>query len=212
MTSPELRERVLREAARTPSPTRAETTRRTTSIVVLGVLATAGLFFGTGRYVQGPRSVALVALTIGTSLVVALALTATLRSSRSMLGPSRSVLLAAGGAGAAVLALVAALAPSVLEGGPGVSRVTDLVCGTMTLVQSLLPLAVLAIPRRGSDPVHPLAAGAALGVAAGAWGAAMAYVRCPHGGAAHSVLAHALPALALAVVGALLGRALLRVK
>ncbi len=88
----------------------------------------------------------------------------------------------------------------------------DMACAAMTLVQGALPLAALVIPRRGTNPVHPVVSGAALGMTAGAWTAMMAYLRCAHSGALHCILAHVVPTLVLTAIGALLGWLLLRVR
>jgi hypothetical protein len=78
-------------------------------------------------------------------------------------------------------------------------------------LQGALPLLALIVPRRGTDPVHPVFTGAALGMTAGAWTAMMAYLRCPHAVSLHCIVAHVVPMLVFAFVGALLGRALLKI-
>ena len=211
----DLRSRVLADIAKTPSPTRAQYTQRLLMIAVVGALATASLFFAMGGFQPGTRPAELVAFTAGMALVSALVLTRlSTGHPGSMLGRPRAVLLTAAVLGAPVLALgvlVASLCwPSHASENPGSGA--DLACGAMTLVQGVLPLFALVIPRRGSDPLHPVVSGAALGMTAGAWTAMMAYLRCGHSGALHCILAHVVPTLALTALGGLLGWLLLRVR
>jgi hypothetical protein len=131
-----------------------------------------------------------------------------------MLGRPRPTLLLACVLAAPVLAC-AALAAAMIwpenaaEEVPGHAHVA---CAAMTLAQGALPLIALLLPRQGSDPVHPAITGAALGMTAGAWTAMMAYLRCPHVPASHCIIAHVVPTLLLTIVGAVLGRVLLRVR
>jgi len=85
-------------------------------------------------------------------------------------------------------------------------------CAAMTLAQGALPLVALFVSKRGSDPVHPAITGAALGMTAGAWTAMMAYLRCPHAAALHCIVAHVVPTLVLTALGAIPGRALLKIR
>lgn len=213
--NPDLRARVLAEIAKTPSPTRSEHAKRIAIVAVLGALATLALFFAMGGVKIGTKPIELVAFTAGFAAISALVLKR-LSTGRpgSMLGrPSRTLV-------AACVALAPILALSVLVGAvlwphaahETVPGRTDWVCGSMTVMQGLLPMLVLLVPRRGADPVHPAITGAALGMTAGAFAAALAYVRCPHGETFHCVAAHVAPTLILTVIGAALGRTLLRVK
>jgi hypothetical protein len=214
--SADLRARVLAEAARTPSPTRVEYKRRILLVAGIGAVATAVLFVGMGGMSPGTRPVEMIAFTVGFGLVAVAMLTrlSSSRSSRSMLGRPRGVLLAAVVASAPLLAIVAVLAAAMwpepaaehVEGG------VHLACGAMSVLQGALPLVALMLPRRGSDPVHPAVTGAALGMTAGAWTVVMAYLRCPHAAAMHCVLAHVVPTLILTALGAVLGWVFLRVR
>jgi hypothetical protein len=213
--SAELRRRILAEVARTPAPTRAEHERRVVVRAVAGVVATTALFVAMGGVAVGQRPTELVAFTAGFGLLAALAV-GRLSSNvpGSMLGRPRHVLLLTCVLAPMGLALVALAAGALwpehaAEGVPG--RI-HLVCGVETIVQGVLPLAALVLPRRGSDPVHPATTGAALGMAAGGWTAMMAYLRCPYAATTHCILAHVIPTLAFAVVGALLGHLLLKLR
>ena len=212
----DLRARILAEVARTPAPTRDAHHRRVLLIAGIGAVATTSLFFAMGGFAKGTRPMELVAFTAGFGLLAALVLTRLSSGvSGSMLGRPRHVLLLICVIAAPVLALVALAAATfwpehAIE--DVVSTKSHLACGAMTLVQGALPLLVLLLPRRGSDPVHPAITGAALGMTAGAWTAMMAYMRCPHSAAFHCIAAHVLPTLVLTIAGALLGRALLKIR
>ena len=213
--SADLRARVLAEAARAPAPTRREHRTKIAIIAAASVIATMGLFFATGGLFRGARPMELVAFTAGFGLVAALVLTRVSgRVSGSMLGRPRQVLLLGCVLAAPVLAIVACAAGALWpeHAAEQVPSHAHLGCGLLTIVQGALPLAALLVPRRGSDPVHPALTGAALGMTAGAWTAMMAYLRCPHAAVLHCVGAHVVPTLVLTAAGALLGRALLKIR
>ena len=211
----DLRARVLAEVARAPAPTRREHRTKVVVIAAVGALATIALFLASGGLQRGVRPVELVASTAGTGLLAAVVLTrVSAGTSRSMLGRPRHVLLLGCVLGAVVLTVAACSAGGIWpeHAGEAVPPGSDLACGLLTFVQGALPLAALLVPRRGSDPVHPAVTGAALGMAAGAWAAMMAYLRCPHAAVLHVMVAHVVPTMLLAAAGAVLGRALLKMR
>lgn len=63
---------------------------------------------------------------------------------------------------------------------------------------------------RGPD--RPRLVGGALGAVAGAWAAVVAELWCPLAEPGHPAIGHALPLVALVVVGALMGGRLLRMR
>jgi hypothetical protein len=215
MSTAELRARILEEAKKTPALTRAEHQKRVAIVVTIGTLATTVLFFAMGGFAKGTRPVELVGFTAGFAVLSAIILTRLSGPRRTTPLPApRSVLVTACVAAAPVLA-VSVLAATMMfpdHVDEEVSTKSHLACALMTIVQGALPLVVLIVPRRGSDPVHPVITGAALGMTAGAWTAAMAYLRCPHASASHCILAHVVPTLALAAIGAVLGRMFLRAR
>ena len=73
-------------------------------------------------------------------------------------------------------------------------------------------LAAFLFLRRGSDPVHPRASGAALGAAAGAWASVLIHLHCPVAATDHVLLGHLAPVLFLSLAGVLVGRRLLGVR
>jgi hypothetical protein len=209
----------LGEAARARSPSRQEHEQRVLLVSGVGVVATVALFFAMGGLDVRSRPSELVAFTVGISLAFALALTQLTARSRwkiaapSMLGPPRQLLIALGMVTAPALAVVAFAAAALWpeQAAEEVRIQTHLACGAMTLAQGALPLVVFLVLRRGTDPVHPVLTGAALGLASGAWAAALAYLRCPHVAAVHCVGAHVVPTVLFIAVGAVLGRWLLRI-
>ena len=213
--SSDLRARVLAEAARTPSPTRATHKRRVALLAAIGAIATVTLFVVMGGMSPGKRPVEMIAFTVGFGLVAAAVLTRLSSGEpRSMLGRPRTVLLSAVVVTAPILAVVALCATMAWPEAAGehVDGGVHLACGAISVLQGALPLIALLLPRRGTDPVHPAITGAALGMTAGAWTVVMAYLRCPHAAAMHCVVAHVIPTLILTALGAVLGWLLLRVR
>lgn len=215
--SEELRARILAEVARAPSATRAEHRRRSLVTTFVALVAIVGVFFLTGGgVVPGNRPAQLVAFSSGVALVLAMGLTvfSSARGSRSMLGPSTRWLYLVCLFSAPLLGVAALVAASMW---PGVSAMpaggkNDMGCAALTLVQGVAPLLALILPRRGTDPIHPAMTGAALGTTAGAWAAAMAYLRCTHPSPMHGMIAHVAPVIVLGLVGALLGARVLRIR
>lgn len=209
----DLRARVLAAAKAEPSPTRTEHQRRLLLVVVMAALATATMFFVMGGFHSGARPMEMIAFTAGSGLAAALVVGRLATPARgSMLARPRSMLVAACVLAAPLLALVALGATLAWPGpaGEAVHARVHVACGAMTFVQGVLPLVALFLTRRGTDPVHPVITGAALGMTAGGWTAMMAYMRCPHAAAAHCVMAHVAPTILLTVVGAVLGAVILR--
>lgn len=209
----DLRARVLAEAKKTPSPTRDEHRRRVLLVVVMGTLAAGAVFMAMGGFKTGTRPVEMIAFTAGFAMVAALVV-GRLASPPpgSMLARPRAFLVTVCVAAAPLLALgaIAAALAWPAPAGEAVEERVHLACGAMTFVQGVLPLVALFLTRRGSDPVHPVITGAALGMTAGAWTAMMAYMRCPHAAAMHCILAHVAPTIVLTLVGGVLGWLLLR--
>ena len=212
--SVDLRARVLAEAKATPAPTRGAHKQRVAVIAVIGALATTTLFFAMGGFSQGARPTELIAFTAGSGLLAAIVMMRVSSRGGSMLGRPRPLLVLACVVAAPILACSALAATMIWpeHAHEEVSTHAHVACAAITLAQGALPLIALLLPRQGSDPVHPAITGAALGMTAGAWTAMMAYLRCPHVPATHCIVAHVLPTLLLTIVGALLGRFLLRVR
>jgi hypothetical protein len=129
-----------------------------------------------------------------------------------MVGRPPRVLAGGGAAGVVALFAIVVVAAAIWPSGERVPRLMDAGCAMLTVLEGALPLAALLWWRRGLDVVQPAITGAALGLAAGAWSAALAYLRCFHAAAEHGALAHAAPALVLMAVGAAVGAVVLRLR
>jgi hypothetical protein len=212
---PDLRARILQTARSEPSPTRAATLKRAWIAAALGAAASLALSLKLGTPPTDVRPPLYIALAAGGAALFAVIAT-WLAASRggSMLGRSRASLVAT-----AALLPVALLAWCVFGSAavgepqlPGESMTAHIVCFVFTSLFALGPLVAFAYLRRGSDPVHPRALGAALGAAAGAWGTMLINVHCAFTSAAHVTLGHVLPVALLAAVGALVGGRLFGVR
>ncbi len=96
------------------------------------------------------------------------------------------------------------LSPAAASLGAG-AAVDGLPCLALTFGPAILPLAGLCVLRRSTNPLHPIAGGAALGAASGAAAGVMVDLWCPVTTVAHVLSAHVLPVVALSVIGAILG-------
>jgi Negative regulator of sigma F len=212
MTS-ESRDSFLAKIQATPSPTRAETNRRHLIWVagaLLGALAVYLAIVNTPRYHHTdirPFSLWLET-SLGSTAIAALAVWVVV-GGRSMLGRSTSVLL-----GVVLLTpLVLLLWKNFITGSAvyGISR-PGLKCLELSLATAISPLIALVVLRRGSDPVHPVATGAALGAATGAGSWVMVDLWCPLSNLSHLLFGHVLPIAILALLGAAMGGMFVRVK
>jgi len=209
-----LRERVLSTARATPSPDRRDTRRARRVAVLVGAGSSIGLLAALGVGLAGRPLPFVVSSAIGwASLAAATTWMATHRG-MTMLGRTRRALAFAAIATApAVLSWVMACTvgwPGVRE--PAANAFTNVACLVATTLLSLGPLFALAFARRGSDPVHPRATGAAIGAAAGAWGGVLIDLHCPVVHPVHVALAHVMPIAIFALLGAALGARLFGVR
>jgi hypothetical protein len=185
--------------------------RLTLAWSTVGVLVPLVLFALLGGAESGPRPWTLLVATVtgsgGLSLV---ALSVAFGRGGRTLGPPRAWL-----AGVALLPpllmLLWKLGCSASFHGMLVAwpERPGLRCFGVSLLFGAVPLATFLLARRGSDPVHPLSLGAALGASGGLWAATLVDLWCPVAFPLHVVLGHVLPALMLAAVGALAGSRLL---
>jgi hypothetical protein len=156
----------------------------------------------------GRPAVFYVACVAAWALIAVFSMRAALDRGRSAMGRSRVWLLAvAAGTPAALYALSFLLAlmgqamgaPEPPDGNHGYR------CLGLTLAAAVFPLLALSFVRRGSDPVHPVASGAALGAACGASAGIMVEMWCPYATVAHMTVGHILPILLSTLLGAALG-------
>jgi len=210
----ELRERVLAKARAIPSPDARAVARRRRAAIAIGAATSVTLLGALGLRLGG-RPLPFVALSAAGWALLAAAMTwAAAHRGPTMLGLARRVLFGAAIAAApAVLAWVMACTlgwPGVREPAAGVA--VNVACLIATSVLSLGPLLALGYLRRGSDPVHPRATGAAIGASAGAWGGALIDLHCGIVHPVHVALAHVMPIAVFALIGAALGARLFGVR
>jgi hypothetical protein len=206
--SPDLRDRLLAQVASRPAPRRAELIRRRVLLLVLAaapivlMLATKGIAW-TGR----PESFVIVSAAL--AAIVALAGTWwAISPGRSTLGRPRPFLRMVAAWLPAVLLLVAGVAGLIwpeTQTGFTLDPHVHIPCLVTTLLLAAAPFGVMMYLERHSDPVDPTATGAVLGAAAGSWAAVGMTLHCGHSDVLHLGLAHILPVLALAGLGALVG-------
>jgi hypothetical protein len=206
----DLRSRVFDAIARDPVPTRTIGSRRRLGVVMRAAAVVALVWVAAmihGPAVRG-RPLGYVIELDGLWLALAVVATwAGVARGRSMLGrPASWKVLVAGLTPVALLATwlpVALEWPQTLHDSSGPRA--HLVCVLMTFAFAAGPLVAFARLRRASDPVNPRLTGAALGAAAGAWGAGAHALLCGYTSPMHIVLGHVLPVALLAALGVVIG-------
>jgi hypothetical protein len=205
-----LRKRILADVAALSSPTRVEVRRNGAAIVLFAIACIAGVALMRGIPDLGSRTWPCSRRRWcwcrswrwpAGSLYCAGDLP--LLSSRSRLS-----LLLAGAIGPLAIGagyLFGALAPS-RQAQAHAGFIADSVCAAVLLCAGLVVLVALIRHEGRSEPVSPGARGVAVGgVVAAAVGAALAF-QCPESSSLHYGLGHLLPAIAVVVMGGLLGR------
>jgi len=207
----ELKQRVLAAVRATPSPVRKRATLRVSALLASAVLFPVLGLAVAGGFQAGARPWSLIAITgVGLFVICFGSLWVALGTGGRMLGRPWLWLAAQ-----AVLTPVLLFAWKVWSSSlwPGMTESMPerpgFRCLALTLCFGSWPLLALALLRRRSDPSHPRALGAALGVAVGSYAASAIEFWCPVGYAPHVLLGHALPIALLGVVGALIGHVLL---
>jgi hypothetical protein len=206
MTTPDLKSRILLAAKETPSPTRPVSRAYTWLIAPSSIIAAAALYFafsGT-QHSAGRANWFYVASTLGWASVAALSMWGALGRGRSAVGRSRAWLIAfAAGTPTALFAMMFAMVAARPE--VALPYKWGKWCFGLTLAAAAFPLLSLVLARRESDPVHPVATGAALGAACGASSGVMVEMWCPIAEPRHIAQGHILPIIVLTLLGAALG-------
>jgi hypothetical protein len=177
------------------------------ALVLASVVATCLLFGAWGGMRMGPRPWSLVLATAaGTSIIAAIAGWLALAPGRSMSGRPRGWLIAA-----ALLVPVACfgwkLGWSAAFDGMSIDwpARSGWRCFRFSLLLAAFPLGTLFYLRRGSDPFHPRASGAAVGAAVGSFATVLVDLWCPVGYAYHLLLGHLLPLAIITATATWLG-------
>jgi hypothetical protein len=212
---PDLKAKVRGAVFSRPSPARSSARARVRGIALASVAIAAVLFFAAGGISHGAgrtTGVALVSIG-GWAIIAALSMWAANRRGASATGPSRAWLLAVAiGTPALLFALMLAIVLVAPAAGELHLERLGFDCFSLTLAATLFPFVSLLLLRRGSDPVHPAAAAAALGASATAAGGVMVEVWCPVLIWRHVALGHVLPIVVLALLGAFAGGSVLRLR
>ncbi len=211
---PDLRTRVLDAARRAPAPSRAAGSRRRGLTIALGFCVAVACALWVGKLELGGRPGGYLALVfVAWAAIAVVASWGALGRGRLMLGRPTAYKVAIALLTPAALisvALVGSLVwPETVDGRSGL--VAHVVCAALTVLFALGPLVSFALVSRHTDPIAPTLSGAALGAAAGAWGAFGIELFCSRATPVHVALGHVLPVVLLAAAGALVGGRLVRV-
>lgn len=206
--SSDLKARILEATRAAPSVTRPATRKDGWLVASASVIVAVTMFFafnGTDHG-QGRASWFYVASCVGWLAVAAVSMWAALARGSSVAGRPRAWLLAVvAGTPALLFGMMFGLGVAYPEATLLHSERVGFKCLGLTVAAALFPLMGLAVVRRQSDPVHPIATGAALGAACGASAGVMVEMWCPVAAPRHVAVGHILPIFIMAVVGALLG-------
>jgi hypothetical protein len=198
-----LKERTLRAARTTPSPVRSQRRWRDVGLMTAGLLITVAMFLAMGTVRPTGRPTALLIETsLSAALIAVAAMSAILGPGDRMLGPPRGVLLL--GALTAPLSFLSWKLAWSLHAGmmdPWPTRPAYR-CLLLIFFLALPPLLSMVFLRRNSDPIHPSAHGAALGVVFGMCAVVLGDLWCPVGHVPHLLVGHILPVALLGLVGA----------
>ena len=210
-----LKARLLAHVDARPSPTRQEGAIHAWLVLPSSVIVAVALFFafdGT-HHGQGRPTWFYAASSVGWALVAAISIWGAMNRGASAIGRPQAWLLAlAIGTPAALFAMMfgfAVVHPEVTLLHP---ERLGLKCLGLTVAAAMFPLVALTLLRRGSDPVHPVATGAALGSACGASAGVMVEMWCPVAAPRHVAVGHIAPILVMTLVGALLGYRLIAMR
>jgi hypothetical protein len=206
----DLRARVLDAVSREPAVSSDVGVRRRALVIARGVCVAGAV--GIAAAIHGPeaRGRPLEFVAVLETLWLALAVLATwavVARGSSMLGRPGSWKLAI--ATLTPLALLVTWYPVALAWPQTLHDASHLrshvVCVLMTFAFAAGPLVAFARLHRASDPLNPRLTGAALGAAAGAWGAFAHALICGYTAPLHIALGHVLPVALLVGVGILVG-------
>jgi hypothetical protein len=211
VTSPvppaDLRARVLESARREPARSRKRGARHRVLVVGLGFMLLVVIAVAIGPHPGQRPSTYIVALDVSWMLVAIGATWAGFGRGRSMIGRpalAKTAVVALTPIALVATGLVAArMWPQTLQDASGPYEAAR--CTLVTFALAAGPLAAFARLRRQSDPINPWLGGAALGTAAGTWGAVALVILCAFARPSHMLIGHVLPVLMIAATGAFVG-------
>jgi hypothetical protein len=212
----DLKGRVLAAARQLPSRVRADARSDTRALFLTAAALAVALFLacdGPSHSLGRPRWFVVTSLATWAA-VAAFSARDAWRWGGSFVAES-GMQLATVALGTPVLLLAVSLALARLRPGDTDSAgalVGPLPCLALTLAAAIYPLVGAMTLRRSTDPMHPIAAGAALGAASGASGGVMVAWWCPLSDVEHVLSAHVLPVAGLAIVGAIAGNRVLAMR
>lgn len=211
----DLKQRVMDSVRRVPSPARSRV-HKEVWLVALGTVAVAlGLFLaydGVTHAAGRPRWFLLTSLATWAAIATG-ATRGAWRKGASFSGRSVAWLVAIA-VGTPLLLQAASVGFAWLQ--PELATLhaerVGLKCFALTMAAATCPLVGLSFVRRSSDPMHPIAGGAALGVASGACAGLMVILWCPVAAPMHVAIGHVLPIVALAMIGSVLGQHVIAIR
>jgi len=212
--TPDLKARILEAARKQPAPTRREVVGRVTATLMSAIAVPLLAFIGFGAVRPGPRPWSLIIATAAGAFGIALAAVWTaFGRSGQMVGRARAKLLAMTVAAPATFVLWKLLWSGQYDGmtDPWADR-PGYRCLAFTILLAAWPFLALSSVRRESEPTHPRALGAALGVATGTCAAVLVDLWCPVAHPGHLLLGHVLPIAILGLVGVWVGDRILAIR
>ena len=209
--SSSLRAKILADAASHRARTRSEGRRRAALVFAVAALAGLPLFFYWGglAHAAGRPPMITAGIALGALLLAVACAGVAWWRGKSLVGRSAGALVAV-----AVLAPIATYVWLVSWHSRYVDPFSKFGwrCLSMNLVAGAALLGAALFLRKRTIAVHPSAAGAALGAAAGAFGGVTVDVWCPLTASPHVLVGHVLPIAILALSGALAGRLVLPIR
>ncbi len=211
----DLKDRVMAAARRVPSAVRADA-RSDARSILQGALALALVLFfaldGLGHAAGRPPWFLAASFAVWATVATIATRGAWRWGAAFVAGSGLQLVTIAFGTPMLLMAASLALARLSPEPVTAGAAGADLQCFALTFATAIYPLAGLTVLRRSTDPLHPIASGAALGAASGAAGGTLVDLWCPVSAPAHIFAGHVLPVAALAMLGALLGDRILALR
>ena len=208
MSAGDLRARTIAAVRAHPSKTRRAFRVRALLLMAGSVAGSLAMFLYVGGLRAGPRPASLLVGTLVGALIISVLsmFVGTYRGSSMLPRPSWQLAILVALVPAALFAWKAGWSahyPGMMVDWP---ERPGLRCFLLTLAIGIGPLASLVLLSRNSLPVRPGLVGGVMGTLVGAAAWVFLELWCPVAYPRHLVIGHVVPALVLAVIGAILGR------